>query len=58
MFSFRNTAPVSPGGRSFQWRMLQEGIAWFGDVIPSSRWGFQTHHQTAISAWIEALGCD
>ncbi|MEO9236641.1 MAG: NBR1-Ig-like domain-containing protein, partial [Jatrophihabitantaceae bacterium] len=30
-FVFPLTAPVTPGTYQFQWRMLQEGITWFGD---------------------------
>jgi len=30
-FSFTITAPATPGTYNFQWRMLQEGIEWFGD---------------------------
>jgi hypothetical protein len=33
-FFFTVTAPLTPGVRSFQWRMLQEGITWFGDFTP------------------------
>ena len=29
-FSFSVTAPGTPGSYNFQWRMLQEGVAWFG----------------------------
>src|SRR5678816_3608123 len=31
-FSFNVTAPATSGSYSFQWRMLQEGVQWFGDV--------------------------
>jgi len=30
-FSFNVTAPTVPGTYNFQWEMLQEGVAWFGD---------------------------
>jgi len=30
-FNFTMTAPSTPGTYNFQWRMLQEGTAWFGD---------------------------
>lgn len=29
-FNFNVTAPSTPGNYNFQWRMLQEGTAWFG----------------------------
>jgi hypothetical protein len=29
------TAPTSPGNYNFQWRMLQEGVAWFGPASPN-----------------------
>jgi hypothetical protein len=32
--NFTVTAPSTPGTRSFQWRMVQEGITWFGDFTP------------------------
>ncbi len=34
-FDFNVKAPVSPGDYNFQWRMLQEGVAWFGEVTPN-----------------------
>src|SRR3954471_8265743 len=34
-FAFPVTAPATPGTRSFQWRMQQEGVEWFGDASPS-----------------------
>ena len=33
-FSFNVTAPSTPGTYPFQWQMLQEGKAWFGDMTP------------------------
>jgi hypothetical protein len=30
-FDFQVTAPSSPGVYNFQWRMLEEGLAWFGE---------------------------
>ena len=30
MFSFTISAPSAPGSYNFQWRMLREGVAWFG----------------------------
>lgn len=29
-FSFTITAPTTPGTYNFQWRMVQDGVAWFG----------------------------
>ncbi len=34
-FSFNVTAPATPGTYSFQWRMLQQNIEWFGDYTPA-----------------------
>ncbi len=34
-FNFNVTAPSSQGTYNFQWRMLREGIAWFGDYTPN-----------------------
>jgi len=34
VFNFTVTAPLTPGVRPFQWRMVQEGITWFGDLTP------------------------
>jgi hypothetical protein len=34
IFNFNVTAPGTPGTRPFQWRMVQEGITWFGDFTP------------------------
>ncbi len=33
-FSFNVTAPA-PGNRNFQWRMVQDGVEWFGDLTPN-----------------------
>src|SRR5260370_915031 len=29
------TAPAAPGTYNFQWRMLREGVEWFGDLTPN-----------------------
>jgi hypothetical protein len=29
-FNFNVTAPITPGTYNLQWKMLQEGVAWFG----------------------------
>ena len=34
-FSFQVTAPTTAGSYNFQWRMLQEGVAWFGASTPN-----------------------
>ena len=34
-FRFRVTAPATAGAHVFQWRMLQEGVEWFGDLTPA-----------------------
>jgi RHS repeat-associated protein len=34
-FNFTITAPATPGSYNFQWKMLQEGVAWFGDSTPN-----------------------
>ncbi|TSC71293.1 MAG: RHS repeat-associated core domain protein, partial [Parcubacteria group bacterium Gr01-1014_70] len=34
-FTFTITAPSTPGTYNFQWRMVQELIAWFGDFTPN-----------------------
>ena len=33
--SFPPTPPAAPGTYNFQWKMLQEGVAWFGEASPS-----------------------
>jgi hypothetical protein len=35
VFSFVVTAPVLAGTYNLQWRMVQEGIEWFGDTTPN-----------------------
>jgi hypothetical protein len=48
-FSFHVTAPATPGLAHFQWRMLQEGVEWFGQ--PSSYVGvriFQAAGPTTV----------
>jgi hypothetical protein len=34
-FTFDITAPATAGTYNFQWRMLQEGVTWFGDLTPN-----------------------
>ena len=34
-FTFYVTAPSYAGTYDFQWRMLQEGVEWFGDFTPN-----------------------
>ncbi len=34
-FTFNITAPSTSGSYNFQWRMLQEGVEWFGDFTPN-----------------------
>jgi hypothetical protein len=33
-FTFEARAPSTAGTRAFQWRMLREGVTWFGAVTP------------------------
>jgi hypothetical protein len=33
-FSFDVSAPSTPGTYHFQWRMVQDGVEWFGDFTP------------------------
>ncbi len=34
-FSFTVTAPATAGSYNFQWKMLKEGVEWFGGVTPN-----------------------
>jgi hypothetical protein len=34
-FNFTVIAPSTPGTYNFQWRMVQDGVGWFGDPTPS-----------------------
>ncbi len=34
-FNFTARAPTTPGPYNFQWRMLREGVTWFGDLTPN-----------------------
>lgn len=34
-FNFSIRAPSTPGVYNFQWQMLQENVAWFGDLTPN-----------------------
>ncbi len=34
-FQFVVTAPTTSGSYTFQWRMLQEGVEWFGEMTPA-----------------------
>lgn len=46
-FNFTVTAPATPGTRGFQWRMVQEGITWFGDFTPVINYSVQLAQMTA-----------
>jgi hypothetical protein len=46
-FNFTMTAPSTPGTRSFQWRMVQEAITWFGDFTPAVDFAVQLAVMTA-----------
>jgi parallel beta-helix repeat protein len=35
-FTFNITAPATPGTYGFRWRMLQEGVTWFGALSPNT----------------------
>ena len=34
-FTFEVMAPLKTGNTNFQWRMVQEGVEWFGDFTPN-----------------------
>jgi RHS repeat-associated protein len=34
-FNFSVTAPSTPGSYNFQWRMVQDGVEWFGALTPN-----------------------
>jgi hypothetical protein len=34
-FNFTVTAPQTPGFYNFQWRMVEEGVQWFGEFTPN-----------------------
>lgn len=34
-FTFTVTMPTTPGTYNFQWRMVHEGVRWFGDFTPN-----------------------
>jgi RHS repeat-associated protein len=36
VFTFVVTAPSAPGAYNFQWRMVQDSVAWFGDSTPNA----------------------
>jgi hypothetical protein len=36
-FTFTVVAPAEPGTYDLQWQVLQEGVAWFGDLSPNVR---------------------
>jgi NTE family protein len=42
---FTVTAPSASGTHHFQWRMLQEGVEWFGQFTPD------------VAVWVEASEC-
>ncbi|MDZ4116998.1 MAG: Ig-like domain-containing protein [Xanthomonadaceae bacterium] len=34
-FNFTARAPTTPGTYNFQWRMVRDGVTWFGDITPN-----------------------
>ncbi|QBG91778.1 RHS repeat-associated core domain-containing protein [Xanthomonas oryzae] len=59
-FNFTVRAPLTPGSTLFQWEMVRDGVAWFGDVggttyinvLPSViKGGIDGVSYTAISGW-------
>ncbi|WP_274396955.1 RHS repeat domain-containing protein [Xanthomonas cucurbitae] len=59
-FNFTVRAPLTPGRTLFQWRMVRDGVAWFGgvgaptyvNVLPSViKGGIDGISTTAISGW-------
>ncbi|HEV2844339.1 MAG TPA: NBR1-Ig-like domain-containing protein [Thermoanaerobaculia bacterium] len=46
VFSFTVTAPATPGSYTFQWRMVQDGVEWFGATSPAV--------QVAVTAGVES----
>jgi uncharacterized protein affecting Mg2+/Co2+ transport len=34
-FTFNVTAPSTSGSYNFQWRMVHDGVVWFGDTTPN-----------------------
>jgi len=43
-FTFNVTAPATPGTYNFQWQMLQETVAWFGDTTHNVSITVQPRH--------------
>jgi hypothetical protein len=35
IFTFQVTAPLKTGNTNFQWRMVQDGVEWFGATTPN-----------------------
>ncbi|MBC7979122.1 MAG: hypothetical protein H7Y36_00995, partial [Armatimonadetes bacterium] len=34
-YTYNVTAPATPGTTAFQWRMVHDGVTWFGDFTPN-----------------------
>jgi RHS repeat-associated protein len=54
-FNFTVTAPSTPGTYNFQWRMLQEGVEWFGASTPNVA---VTVTQQVMGSCTGAVPCD
>ena len=48
-FALTVTAPPSPGVYNFQWRMVQEGVEWFGALTPNAVVTVTTSSQPTLS---------
>jgi hypothetical protein len=42
-FTFEVTAPVTTGKKNFQWRMVKEGVEWFGATTPNVEVSVKPH---------------
>jgi len=56
-FSFNVTAPSSTGTYNFQWRMLQEGVVWFGDLSTNSSVSVVNVPVNCVGSWSDNSTC-
>jgi PKD repeat protein len=52
-FNFTVRAPSTAGTYNFQWRMLQEAVAWFGDFTPNTVITVANAPASGDTVWVE-----
>ncbi|MGD9584496.1 MAG: Ig-like domain-containing protein [Lysobacterales bacterium] len=55
-FNFTAQAPATPGSYNFQWRMVRDGVTWFGDVTPNIGINVQANQAPTVAITTPTAG--